>query len=70
MAVYQAALFHVPKSFTRNFVFEIKNFNHFGAMTSSIPELWLSYKTDLFQCQYAIKDYAEADVDKMLVLVK
>lgn len=36
---------------------------------SSIPELWLFYTADPPQC-YAIKDYTEADVDKMLVLVK
>lgn len=39
-------------------------------MTSSVPELWLSYKADLLQCQYAVKDYTEAGRDNMLVLVK
>lgn len=70
------ALFHAPKlldfvpKYTRNFVFQIKKVNHFWVMTSSIPELWLSYKPSLLHCQYTIKDYTEADVDKMLVLVK
>lgn len=60
------ALLLMPKYFPTKLCFRLKKSHYLWAMTSSLAELCLSYKTKLPQCQ----DYTEAEVDKTLLLVK